>query len=89
MWVEIILICSLFIVSVCFMVQNTRRLNSVLEENKSLKDKNAELETKVEALTMENEHLIGALKEDKDGMVSKQSPSLKTKSDNKPWQKKK
>jgi regulator of replication initiation timing len=89
MWVEIVIILSLFFVSVSIMVQNTRRLNSVLDENKRLKEKNAELESKAEALEMENGHLIDALKEgqDKDGMVSKPPSTLKSKTE-RTWKKK-
>ena len=88
MWVEITLIISLFLICGSLMVQNTRRLNTVLDENLKLKDDLAEAKTKIEALSMENEHLIAAIKSgdepDRDtesagGMGSKPVPPLKDK----------
>lgn len=91
MWIEITLIVSLFLVCTCLMVQNTRRLNSVLDDNLKLKSELEAAKEEVKALSSENEHLISALKdggekeravESAGGMGSKSYTSLKNKRNN-------
>jgi len=88
MWIEITLIVSLFLVCACLMAQNTRRLNSVLEDNLKLKSELEAAKEEVKALLSENEHLISALKDggEKERTVetagvmgSKPYPNLKNK----------